>query len=221
MTLQAIIIGVFALLLGIGFTFYGIKFFIILLPIWGFFVGFIAGANIVTNLFGDGFLSTFTSWFAGLVLGAIFAALSYLYYYFAVVILGGGLGYMLGMGLMAWLGNGGGWLAFTVAMVFAIVFAVAFIVLQMPIIIAIVATAIAGASAIVVGLALALGRVPLEALNYGTAGAYVKDNLGAIWIVLGVVLAIAGAWYQSKSVVASVDQIEASRYRNPGMPVSS
>jgi hypothetical protein len=222
MTLQAIIVGVFALLLGIGFTFYGFKFFLILLPIWGFFVGFVAGATVVANLFSaDGFLTTLTGWFIGFLLGALFAVLSYLYYYFAIVILGGGLGYMLSAGILAWLGNGGDWFTFIVNMTVAIVFAVAFIVLQMPIIVAVVATAIAGASSIVVGLTLALGRVPLSALNYGTVGAYIRDDLSWLWIAFGVVLAIAGAWYQSSTIVSSVDRIEASKYRNPGMPVSS
>ncbi|MBV9323828.1 MAG: hypothetical protein JO352_08595, partial [Chloroflexi bacterium] len=39
----------------------GYRFFIFLLPIWGFFFGFGLGAQAVQALFGDAFLSTVTS----------------------------------------------------------------------------------------------------------------------------------------------------------------
>ncbi|MCY7417478.1 MAG: hypothetical protein LH650_03105 [Chloroflexi bacterium] len=37
--LQAAAIGALALLIGLGFVFYGFKLFLILLPIWGFLFG--------------------------------------------------------------------------------------------------------------------------------------------------------------------------------------
>jgi len=45
--LQAAAIGALALLIGLGFVFYGFKLFLILLPIWGFFFGFLFGAGVV------------------------------------------------------------------------------------------------------------------------------------------------------------------------------
>ena len=39
--LEAAAIGLLGLLVGLGFVFYGFRLFLILLPIWGFFVGFL------------------------------------------------------------------------------------------------------------------------------------------------------------------------------------
>ena len=173
------------------------------------------------NLFGDGFLSTITGWFVGFVLGAIFAACPTSTTTSPIVILGGGLGFMLSAAVFAWLGNGGDWLTFIVNLGVAIVFAVAFIVLQMPLIVAIVATAIAGASSIVVGLTLALGRVPL---------AYVRQRHRSA-PTSGMTCRGCGSrsgWCspspargtsRSRSSRQWIDP--ASQYRNPGMPVSS
>ncbi|MBV9324012.1 MAG: hypothetical protein JO352_09530 [Chloroflexi bacterium] len=52
------ITGMLALLFGMLLLFGGCRFFIFLLPIWGFFFGFGLGAQAVQALFGDAFLST-------------------------------------------------------------------------------------------------------------------------------------------------------------------
>ena len=100
MTIEGIIGGLIALGIGLLFAFYGFRLFIILLPIWGFFAGFVIGAGAITTLFGEQFLATITSWAAGLIVGIIFAALSYLYYWFAVIFVGASLGYMVGPKLL-------------------------------------------------------------------------------------------------------------------------
>ncbi len=105
--LQAATIGLLGLLLGLGFVFYGFKLFLILLPIWGFFFGFLFGAGLVTALFSDGFLATVTGWVVGFFVGLLFAVLSYLFYWFAVLFIGASVGYAIGLGLLALLGNGG------------------------------------------------------------------------------------------------------------------
>src|SRR4051812_28447627 len=123
MSLEALLLGALALIVGLAFTFAGFRFFLILLPIWGFFVGFLFGVEAVTVLFGQGFLATTTSWVIGFVAGVIFAALSYLYYWFAVLFLGASAGYAAGIGLMAWLGNPTGILPFLVGVLFAAIVA--------------------------------------------------------------------------------------------------
>ena len=114
MTIEGIVGGLIALGIGLLFAFYGYRLFLILLPIWGFFAGFVLGAGAMTALFGEGFLVTVTSWVAGLIVGVLFAVLSYLYYWFAVVFVGAWLGYTAGIGLMTLLGIGDGFLAFVV-----------------------------------------------------------------------------------------------------------
>jgi len=215
MTLEAIAIGLLALVAGVAFAFAGFRFFLILLPIWGFFAGFIFGANAITYLFGQGFLATTTSWVVGFVVALLFAALSYLYYWFAIVWLGASAGYALGIGAMAWL-NIGGILAFIVGLAVAAALALAFIVLRVPKYLVLLATAFGGAFAAVTGVALILGRVPLADLAGGTVGAYVRDELSWLWMIAAVVLGAAGFIYQWQTT-ARLEMAAYEDFRNPGM----
>ena len=95
-TIEGLLVGLLALAIGLAFAFYGFKLFLILLPIWGFFAGFLIGAELISSLLGGadaGFLATVTGWVVGFILGLVFAVLSYLYYWVAVILLGGFLGY--------------------------------------------------------------------------------------------------------------------------------
>jgi len=65
------------------------------LPIYGFFFGLSFGAHSVQALFGDGFLSTTTSWVVGFFVGLLFAVLSYFFWYAVVLIAAGVLGVLL------------------------------------------------------------------------------------------------------------------------------
>ena len=61
-TLEGLLLGLLAIGIGLAFAFYGFRVFLILLPIWGFFAGFLVGANGMEYLFGDAFLATATGW---------------------------------------------------------------------------------------------------------------------------------------------------------------
>ena len=50
MTLEGILLGLVALAIGAAFSFYGFRFFLILLPLWAFLVGFSAGAQLMSVL---------------------------------------------------------------------------------------------------------------------------------------------------------------------------
>src|SRR3954465_9138718 len=91
--------GMIGLLFGAVLLFAGYRFFIFLLPIWGFFWGFALGAQSIQALFGDAFLSTVTSWVVGFFLALVFAVLAYVFYFMAVALVGGALGYAIGVGL--------------------------------------------------------------------------------------------------------------------------
>ena len=73
MSIEGIIVGLLAILVGAAWATYGLKAFTILLPIWAFFVGLLAGANWGFEFLGEGFLGTVTSWIIGLVLGVVLA----------------------------------------------------------------------------------------------------------------------------------------------------
>jgi hypothetical protein len=141
--------GLIGILFGLVLCFAGYRLFIILLPIWGFFFGLILGVQSIQMLFGVGFLATVTSWVVGLVVGAIFAVLSYLFYIVAVSIVAGSLGYALSVGFMLLIGMHLGWLMWIIAIVVAIAFAVVTIVFNLQKWVVIGATAILGAGAMI------------------------------------------------------------------------
>ena len=77
-TLEGLLLGALAIGIGLAFAFWGFRVFLVLLPIWGFFAGFLLGANGVQYIFGEAFLATATGWVVGFLLGLLFAVLSYL-----------------------------------------------------------------------------------------------------------------------------------------------
>jgi hypothetical protein len=218
MTLEGIVVGLLALAVGLGLTFMGFRVFLILLPIWGFFAGLLVGASAITFIFGDGFLATTFSWVVGIGVGIVFAALSYLYYWGAVGLLGGVLGYQVAVSVLAWIGfNADGWIVFLLGLIAGAIVAVGFLVTGMPAVIAIVGTAIAGAGAAIAGVVTALGLVDVGGLTGGLWGAYQADGLSIVWLIAAVALAIAGIVYQTRSVADMSDRINESMYRNPGL----
>jgi hypothetical protein len=217
-TLEGLLLGALAIGIGLAFAFWGFRVFLILLPIWGFFAGFLLGANGVEYIFGDGFLSTATGWVVGFLLGLLFAVLSYLYYWVAVILLGGALGYQLTIGLLQWIGfDADGIIAFILALVGGAIFAVGFFLLQMPAVLVIVASAITGAGATVAGVAIGLGLVDYQELSNGIFGAYAASDIGWIGIIAAIAIAFAGAIYQTRTVADMATAITADQYMNPGL----
>ncbi len=108
MSIEGIIVGLLAIVIGAAWAFYGLKLFTILLPIWAFFFGLVTGAQWGQEVFGEGFFATVLSWGIGLVFGLVLAAISYFWYYAAIVILGGAVGYSLGVGFFEYFGFGDG-----------------------------------------------------------------------------------------------------------------
>lgn len=224
-TIEGLLVGLFAIAIGLAFAFYGFRVFLILLPIWGFFAGFLLGANGVSALIGGadpGALATVTGWVVGFVLGLVFAVLSYLYYWAAVILLGGALGYQATIGLLQWIGfDGDGIIAFILAIIVGAVFAVGFFLLRMPAVLVIAASAISGAGAAVAGVVVGLGLIPKEELNKvldaGIFGVYAIDDLSIVWVVAAIALAVVGAIYQTRTVADMSAAITESQYMNPGV----
>src|SRR6476661_6656541 len=103
-TFAAIVAASFLLFLSAIVAFFGTRLFWIILPIWGFFFGLAIGAQGVQALFGDGFLSTAFSWIVAFFLGLLFALLSYLFWFVAVALIGGYLGYGVVVGFFGLVG---------------------------------------------------------------------------------------------------------------------
>jgi hypothetical protein len=211
--MEALLLGLLALLIGAAFCFVGYRFFLILLPIWGFLVGFAAGMNGMTALFGESFLSSATGIVVGLVIGVVFAVLSYLWWYVAVAVLGGTVGYVIGGGILAALGIDPGWLTFLAGLALGAVFVVGILVLNIPKYAILILTSAGGAGAIVLGGALILGRVKVESLGEGgVVGGVLQDSL--LWSLVWLVLTVVGYIVQLQSTRNF--QIEVERYRYGG-----
>ena len=217
-TLNGLLLGALAIAIGLAFAFWGFRVFLILLPIWGFFAGFLLGAQGVQYIFGEAFLAEITSWVVGFLLGLLFAVLSYLYYWVSVILLGGALGYQLTIGLFEWLGlNAEGWIALISGLIVGAIFAVGFFLLRMPAVLVIVATSILGAGATIAGVAIGLGLIPYEAMEFGIFGNYAVSDMGWLGIIAAIALAFAGAIYQTRTVADMSAAITADTYMNPGL----
>ncbi|MGH2515634.1 MAG: DUF4203 domain-containing protein, partial [Ktedonobacterales bacterium] len=190
MFFQIVFVSVLALLLGLVVCFAGYRLFVILLPVWGFFAGFLVTAQAIQELFGGGFLATISSWVFGFVIGVLFAVAAYFFYYAAIAVLAATIGYELGVGLMTGLNVSSGFLQFIVGLGVAVALTAAVILLNLPKVFIIVLTAFAGSSMILTGILLALGRVPLSALHWGLVGAFVQTSW--FWSLVYIAIVAVG-----------------------------
>ena len=210
MDLQALLVGIVAIALGAAFMLLGYRLALILLPLWGFFAGLIFGAQVLQEFFGEGFLATATSWVVGVVIGLIFAVLSYLFWYIAVVIVFASIGYWLGWGFMSLIGfSETGFAAFAIGLLFGAVFAVAAFVTGVPLAALVVITAVGGAHAVVTGILVLLGTVEVSDLGTGIASAIITANIG--WWLVALGLAIVSIIVQLRSIGEFVLEPPAAR----------
>jgi hypothetical protein len=211
MSLEGIIVGLLAIGIGAAWAFFGLRLFVILLPIWAAFIGLVVGAQLGQDIFGQGFFATVLSWTIGIVVALAFAVISYFWYYAAITLAFGALGYSLGVGLMAWLGIDAGFLATIVGVVLGAVFAVAAFLLGVPALLVVYVSAISGAAAVVNGGLLFLGRISLENLENGLVGGLLTDSVVGVaaWVVISIVAIV----FQLRGVGRAVAAIDPSGYR--------
>lgn len=190
MGFEALCVTLIALLVGLAICFNGYRWFLILLPIWGFFWGFALGAQALQAVFGIGFLATVTSWIAGFVIGLIFAALSYLFYVVAMFLLGGSLGYALGVGIMGLIGFNFGLIPWLVGIVLAVVLGAVTVYFNLYKYVIIVTTAIGGAGTIVI--AFMSGYEGLTVAQFAENPVRSALEGSPLWTIVFVVLAVLG-----------------------------
>jgi hypothetical protein len=193
MTFQLICTAILALIIGILALAAGYRLFLLLLPIWGFFAGFAMGAHATALLFGTGFLATVSSWIIGFVAGLIFAILSYMIYIVGVALLSAAFGYFLAAGLVLLFLEPG--LIVTLAGLAGAV-VMAFVVLafniQKPVLEFI--TSFGGATAVLTGVLLLLGRISFESLGENPVRLVLQDSI--FWLIAWLVLGFVGFGYQ-------------------------
>ena len=190
-SLQGMIIGALAVLLGVAFCFAGFRFFLILLPIWGLFTGFMVGAGATAMLLGEGFLASTLAIVVGIVVAIVFALLSYLYWWGAVAVIGGALGYWIAHWLLVVIGfSADGWITGLIALAAGVAVAFVALVVNAPKYVAIILTSFAGAAWLAAGIALFLGVIKSEDLTNGSIAAIYTE--GWLWIAIWGVAAAMG-----------------------------
>lgn len=192
--LGTLLAGGLLLFLGSLIAFGGYRLFLILLPIYGFFFGLSFGAHSVQALFGDGFLSTTTSWVVGFFAGLLFALLSYLFWSFAVALMAGSLGYGLVAGFFGLFGADLDVLVWIVGVVVGLVFAIAAIALNLQKAIVIVSTALIGGWMIVGTFLFLFTSATPESLAESGAKVVLDDH--PLWFIIFAVVAAAGMLFQ-------------------------
>jgi hypothetical protein len=189
-----LVAAVLMLFLGGLVAFGGYRLFLILLPIYGFFFGLSFGAHSVQALFGDGFLSTTSSWVVGFFVGLMFAVLAYLFWVVAVAIAAGSIGYALVAGFFSLFGADLNVLVWIVGVAVGIAFALAAVFLNLQKAIVIIATALAGAWAIVGTFLFLFGSASPEILAEQGAKVILDDH--PLWFLLFAVVAVMGMLFQ-------------------------
>ena len=110
--IEGILVGLLAIGIGAAWAFYGLQLFAILLPIWAFFFGLDGRRPLgVDDLRGRHHRDRRCRGASASCSGSCSRRSRYFWYYAAVVIAGGALGYMLGAGLFDCLGIDTGFLA--------------------------------------------------------------------------------------------------------------
>jgi len=210
MLIDTLIVGLAALGLGALFTFAGFKAFFFLLPVIGFATGMLIGASLIMEIFGDGLFRTLLSLAGGVALGIVFAVLSFFFYYGAIILLGGIVGWTLGTGLMAFFGIDSGLLSFVVGAGVGIVFAVGVLVLNAPALLVILLSSIGGGVYVAAGAFILLGQITVDQMGRGGAVANVLNH--PLAVILWVVVAVIGVGYQYQSMGRTMASIDRARY---------
>lgn len=192
-----IVLGIFAILAGLLFCFWGYYAMRVVIPIWGAFTGFMTGAGLVASFTDEGFLASVLGWIVGVVLGLIFGLLAYLYYEVAVLIAMSAIGFAVGTSIMVALGVTWDWLIVLVGVAVGLLLALIAIIGDLPMALLAVLTALGGASAVVTGIMLLFGVVSTDDFDSAATTETIQDDWWWYAIYLG--LAIAGIIAQVRS----------------------
>jgi hypothetical protein len=185
------VIGLLAIAIGLLACFAGYRVFRIVLPILGFLVGLGIGAQLAEALFNEPYLGSVLSWVIAIVVGLVAATIAFIWWYVSVALAIAGLGYAIGYGVAAGLGVGAT-AAIVTGVAVGVLVAIAAIVLRIPTALVIVVSAFWGASALLGGALVLLGRIEPGQLRHGTVDVVIADSLLllAIWLAIGIAGAV-------------------------------
>jgi hypothetical protein len=197
--LQIILFSLLAIVIGAALILYGYRIFLVLLPVFGFFAGFWVGASAMQWTLNENFLATIVSILVGVVLGIVFAIASYVIYIAGVVVVAFAFGAMIAAGIMTFIGFEPGAVVGIVALATGVILVIITIQrnLQKYFIMGIMS--LGGGNLVVLGILVLIGQVSLALLR--EQGDMIGPVLaaGALWVIIWLVLAIAGLIYQIRT----------------------
>lgn len=201
------ILGAFILaIFGFALLANGYVWFRLLLPIWAFFVGTGGVTALMTGLLGQSVFVTALACVPAVLVGLVFAVLSYVWWSVAVLFWAGSVGFALFAGLMTAIGFQGWLVPFVAGVVGAVVFIGIASRSELRKFVPIFLTAGAGATMLLTAVLVLFGK-PLEQMDWGTfygplaSGATSSFLAIVIWIVLtGIGIGIQSATNKSLEV---------------------
>jgi len=192
--MTATFIGLLTLVIGVVLCFGGHRFFRFLMVLVGITVGFILGASGVAAVTRGQFLDSLWAWLAAIVVGLFLGGLAIPFYAAGVAVLGGVVAYLVGSGVMAYLGYGTGTLTQAVGIVAGAVAIVAIYVFRVHRLLVLVVTALSGAGLILAGSLVLLGKLAFDVPTATDPTAVLRST--PLWLLLLVVLYLAGVGAQ-------------------------
>jgi hypothetical protein len=211
MTFELLCAVLIALLIGVAMVFNGYRWFLILLPLFGFVFGFGLGAQTMQAIFNQTMFATVASWVVGLIVGVVFAVLSYFFYLIGVALFAGAIGYGVALAILQAIGLSLNFVTWLIGIVAAV--ALAFVVLKFNVqkYVIIIGTSIAGAGVIIASTIYAFSPTLQKALiaEYTAGSVKLAISQSFWWWLVFILLVGAGIYTQivtTRSFVLAVDE---------------
>lgn len=192
--MQETFVGLLTLVVGVVLCFGGHRFFRFLMVLVGITAGFILGASGVAAITRGQFLDSLGAWIVAIVLALALGGLAIPFYAAGVAVLGGVVTYLVGSGVMAYLGYGTGTLTQAVGIVAGAVAIVLIYVFRVHRLLVIAVTVLSGAGGILAGVLILLGRLHFDVASATDPTAVFRST--PLWPLLLVVLFLAGVGAQ-------------------------
>ncbi len=197
-------VALIAVAIGLVACFFGYRLFRAVLPVFGFVLGAVVGAQAVFLIFNEGIFATLLSIVAAVVVGIVFGLLAYFWWALGIVLAVGGMGFAIGNALLPALNLDLEIVSWLLGLAVGVGFALAAIVLRLPRAIVIAVTALWGAGATLGGVLIVLQQIEPEELGYGAVDAVVSQSF--VWLLIYLALAAVGAVWQAMTT-SDIDTI--------------